>query len=251
MILSAILQASALAAPPPSLAPAAVSCPDDMVFIHHGARSFCIDRYEAHLVDADPTRVPEPWELVAASAPGVLPQGYISAEMAEDACDTVGKRLCTSREWTRACTGPDDTSYPYGDDYEAGACNEGRERHPVVELFGRATNWLREQMNDPRLNLLPDGLALAGEYADCVTPEGVHDLHGNLHEWVADRSGTFRGGYYVDAERNGDGCSYRTDAHPTDYHDYSTGFRCCADPGVPVVHGPLGAPTAAALTASR
>jgi hypothetical protein len=28
---------------------------------------------------------------------------------------------------------------------------------------------------------------------------------------------------------NGDGCSYKTVAHDADYHDYSTGFRCCAD----------------------
>jgi len=220
-------------------APSAVSCPEGMVFIHQGERSFCIDRYEAHLVDADPSRVPEPWELVAASAPNVVPQAYISADMAADACDAAGKRLCYPREWTRACTGPDRNTYPYGDDYEPGACNEGREQHPVIELFGDAANWLREQMNDPRLNQLADSLARTGEYADCVTPEGVHDLHGNLHEWVDDPSGTFRGGFYVDAERNGDGCSYHTDAHETDYHDYSTGFRCCADPGFQVVQTPL------------
>ena len=29
---------------------------------------------------------------------------------------------------------------------------------------------------------------------------------------------------------NGDGCTYRTAAHEFTYHDYSTGFRCCADP---------------------
>ena len=41
--------------------------------------------------------------------------------------------------------------------------------------------------------------------------------------------GTFRGGYYQDTHRNGDGCTYRTTAHDVSYHDYSTGFRCCAD----------------------
>ena len=38
-----------------------------------------------------------------------------------------------------------------------------------------------------------------------------------------------RGGYYQDTHLNGDGCSYRTVAHDVSYHDYSTGFRCCAD----------------------
>ena len=52
----------------------------------------------------------------------------------------------------------------------------------------------------------------------------------NLHEWVDDPNGTFRGGYYMDTERNGDGCKYATTAHDFGYHDYSTGFRCCMDP---------------------
>ena len=54
-------------------------------------------------------------------------------------------------------------------------------------------------------------------------------MHGNLHEWVADVDGTFRGGFYADAVLNGTGCLYRTTAHAASYHDYSTGFRCCAD----------------------
>jgi hypothetical protein len=30
--------------------------------------------------------------------------------------------------------------------------------------------------------------------------------------------------------QNGEGCTYATSAHAFDYHDYSTGFRCCMDP---------------------
>jgi formylglycine-generating enzyme required for sulfatase activity len=52
---------------------------------------------------------------------------------------------------------------------------------------------------------------------------------GNLHEWIADPSGVFAGGYFMDTFQNGEGCEYRTRAHDLDYHDYSTGFRCCAD----------------------
>ena len=72
-------------------------------------------------------------------------------------------------------------------------------------------------------------LDLTGENDGCVTPEGVFDLMGNLHEWTADPAGTFRGGFYVDTVRNGPGCLYRTTAHNTEHWDYSTGFRCCAD----------------------
>jgi formylglycine-generating enzyme required for sulfatase activity len=53
---------------------------------------------------------------------------------------------------------------------------------------------------------------------------------GNLHEWTADPNGTFQGGYWLDTSLHGDGCAYRTIAHPFDYRDYSIGFRCCADP---------------------
>ena len=35
------------------------------------------------------------------------------------------------------------------------------------------------------------------------------------------------GGHYVDGEVNGQGCSYVTSAHGSEYHDFSTGFRCC------------------------
>jgi hypothetical protein len=55
-------------------------------------------------------------------------------------------------------------------------------------------------------------------------------MMGNLHEWTADPAGTFRGGFYVDTVRNGNGCLYATTAHNTSYRDYSTGFRCCATP---------------------
>ena len=189
---------------------------------------FCIDRWEAYLEDRSPYEVPA--EGVAASAQGKVPQGYISGDVAEQACQSAGKRLCTSEEWLRACRGPAATTYPYGDVYDPGACNEGRDTHPVIELFGNDTDWSSEQMNDPRLNRLPNSLDSTGANPKCVSAEGIFDLHGNLHEWVADPLGTFRGGFYVDAEINGAGCLYRTTAHGRSYHDYSTGFRCCADP---------------------
>jgi len=41
---------------------------------------------------------------------------------------------------------------------------------------------------------------------------------------------TSYGGYYLDTKINGEGCEYVTSAHAKSYYDYSTGFRCCADP---------------------
>jgi hypothetical protein len=197
------------------------ACPADMVPID----DFCIDRYEAHLAGQDPTLVPS--SGVAANALGALPQGYISGVVAAGSCAAAGKRLCTPDEWLRACEGPAGTLYPYGDTYNPDACNEGRATHPVIDLFGSGATFDDAQLNDPRLNQLPDSLAPSGAYTACRSAEGVYDLHGNLHEWVADAAGTFQGGFYVDATLNGPGCTYRTTAHSFEYHDYSTGFRCC------------------------
>jgi hypothetical protein len=198
-------------------------CPADMVAIE----SFCIDRYEAYLDGQSPYDVPS--SGVAVNDAGAVPQGYISGQVAASACAAAGKRLCSSTEWLRACQGPATTTYPYGNAYDAGACNEGRPVHPVVELFGAGATWSGAEMNDPGLNQLPDSLAPSGSNPDCVTAEGVYDMHGNLHEWIDDPAGTFRGGFYVDATINGNGCTYVTTAHSFGYHDYSTGFRCCAD----------------------
>ncbi len=88
------------------------------------------------------------------------------------------------------------------------------------------------KLNDPGLGQVDGALAKTGEHAECVNGFGVFDMVGNLHEWVATDPnaphGTFAGGYYLDTTLNGDGCNYRTVAHAHDYHDYSTGFRCCA-----------------------
>ena len=85
-------------------------------------------------------------------------------------------------------------------------------------------------MNDPRLHELDHSVAPTGAFPSCTNEYGVYDMVGNLHEWVNDPEGTFFGGFFMDTYQNGEGCEYRTIFHPFDYHDYSTGFRCCADP---------------------
>lgn len=84
-------------------------------------------------------------------------------------------------------------------------------------------------MNDPGINQQAGTVAPGGSYAGCVGPLGAFDLHGNLHEWVADPEGSFRGGFYADAATNGAGCAYVTSAHDRSYLDYSTGFRRCTE----------------------
>lgn len=93
------------------------------------------------------------------------------------------------------------------------------------------------QLNDPRLGQVEGALSKTGSHDACVNDYGAFDMVGNLHEWVktdpAAAHGTFAGGYYLDTTLNGDGCGYRTTAHAHDYHDYSTGFRCCAEAAAP------------------
>ncbi len=203
-------------------------CPVGMAL----AGSACVDRYEAAIIGWSAYQVPDAAGLVAISQPGLTPQGYTSGEQAAAACAAAGKRLCTSEEWLRACQGPDGRTFPYGETYDATACNVTRAEHPVISYFGTADGvWDSEHMNDPGINQQPDTVDTTGANTRCVTAEGHFDMHGNLHEWVADADGTFRGGFYADASINGQGCLYTTTAHDFSYHDYSTGFRCCQDGG--------------------
>jgi formylglycine-generating enzyme required for sulfatase activity len=94
-------------------------------------------------------------------------------------------------------------------------------------MFGRRWSW--QNMTNPLLNQMADTLAKTGAHDGCTNGYGVFDMVGNLHEWVADANGTFYGGYYQDTHQHGEGCLYATTAHSASYHDYSTGFRCCAD----------------------
>ena len=131
--------------------------------------------------------------------------------------------------------GPRAETFGYGSERVEGRCND-EGRSPMLRLYPQvATSWSHVgllDMNDPRLNQLPDTLAQTGAHEGCTNEYGVFDMVGNLHEWTNDPHGTFQGGYYLDTHMNGDGCSYRTVAHDVTYHDYSTGFRCCADPKV-------------------
>ncbi|MGA2343983.1 MAG: ATP-binding cassette domain-containing protein [Steroidobacteraceae bacterium] len=124
----------------------------------------------------------------------------------------------------------------HGDQRAAGKCNDSG-YSPMLRLFPQvAQSWNlvgMTEMNDPRLNQQDQTLAPTGSHDQCTNDYGVYDMVGNLHEWTNDPNGTFQGGYYLDTHKNGDGCSYRTVAHEFTYHDYSTGFRCCASPVAP------------------
>lgn len=225
--------------------PAPVSgatCPDAMAIIDG---RFCIDRYEGTLVEVS-GEDEIPWsafEMPAAgktfravTLPGVMPQGYISGAQAEIACENAGKRLCKPVEWRTACMGPKKQTWGYAASRSDNKCND-RGRSPMLHFYPQVNeSWTlvgMTEMNDSRLNQLDGSLAKTASNPECTNDYGVYDMVGNLHEWTNDPNGTFQGGYYLDTHQNGDGCGYRTTAHEFTYHDYSTGFRCCADASAP------------------
>jgi len=218
-----------------ALADAPAPCPAPMVHVD----DFCIDPYEGALEEqasdgswsaASPYLTVADRVVRAIPAAGITPQGYISGAEAAEACAASGKRLCTSTEWLSACRGAAKTMWPYGNAHLDGACNDDYPGHPAVTFFGTSNGiWDTTHMNNPGINQQPNTVAKGGAFAQCVTPTGIFDLHGNLHEWIDDPAGTFRGGFYADASLNGPGCTYATTAHAFGYHDYSTGFRCCVD----------------------
>lgn len=220
-------------------------CPKEMALV---SDDVCIDRWEASIVVVEEDGNETPWSpfispreakkpFRSVSRPGVIPQGYVSGEDAETACQASGKRLCAAHEWEAACRGGEHTLYPYGNVRQKQTCNDaGRKKHPVAEVhqsLGLPLDrmWY-EGMSHPLINQLDNTLRKTGELSECTNDVGTFDMVGNLHEWIEDPAGTFRGGFYMDTLINGEGCDYATTAHPKTYADYSTGFRCCveADP---------------------
>lgn len=209
-------------------------CPPGMTRVD----SFCIDRWEAALVEVLPNDALAPWSpyaspgdatMRAVSAPDLVPQAYISQVRAAAACQMAGKRMCSDVEWLRACQGSTTTIYPFGNAPMPGVCNDARTCHPAIQYFETGADWIWSELDHPCLDQLPGGLAETGANPGCVSEDGAFDMMGNLHEWTADPAGTFRGGFFVDTAINGPGCTYKTTAHTVTYWDYSTGFRCCAD----------------------
>ncbi|MCL2450187.1 MAG: formylglycine-generating enzyme family protein [Polyangiaceae bacterium] len=172
---------------------------------------FCIDRYEW------PNRL------------GDLPVSMTSWREAKASCESAGKRLCSDTEWTLACEGPDRKPYPYGDGYarDADACNIDRpyiwpHNEKLIDPKTTADELARLDQREP-----------SGSRASCVSPYGVHDMTGNVDEWVVNVSqggkpfaSGLKGGYWGPVRTR---CRPMTTAHDETFRYYQIGFRCCGD----------------------
>jgi formylglycine-generating enzyme len=237
-----------------------MGCPLWMVRAADQNHEYCIDRFEAHMLeDRGGTMMPHPSSVppekfgryTANVAPGVLPQSSVSRKQAEDACFNARKRLCTLSEWMSACEGVRLTTYPYGNTWRKGVCNTHQE-HMISRIFGE--KWGARMVDGPETNMVKGYIFKTGEKTGCVSSYGTYDMVGNLEEWVstpvdariiASRprigpgvskgfkavpgNGLFVGGFASTSSQNGAGCTYMTIVHPPDQNDYSIGFRCCKD----------------------
>ncbi len=161
---------------------------------------------------------------------GQYPQRGVTFAEAERLCAEAGKRLCTAAEWRRACAGPGGANrYGYADHLVPNICRV------EIDLPAGHTS-LTNAGEDPVDRPQEGGVTASGSYWDCRTPEGVHDLVGNLEEWVLDDPAVggagLEGGAWYTRKAWAD-CTGRYSRAP----DYrldptqpvaSAGFRCCA-----------------------
>jgi sulfatase modifying factor 1 len=172
-------------------------------------KHFCVDRYE--------------WP----NKMGILPTYMATWSEAKASCEGMGKRLCSDTEWTLACEGPERQPYPYGSGYERDgrACN-----------FDKPYIWPNpEKVYDAKTEVAElarlDQREPSGSRAACVSPYGVHDMVGNVDEWVVNVSqygkphiSALKGGYWGPVRTR---CRSMTTGHDQSFRYYQIGFRCC------------------------
>ena len=136
--------------------------------------------------------------------PGHVPVANLNLDASRKACEGRGLRLCTAKQWERACTGGRGRAWPYGSSYQLHRCNYALVKH----------------------NDLPEA-SPSGTYPGCVSADGVFDLSGNLWEWVdvGDGRGEMRGGG-LNVSAGYGGCQAAAYPHP-DFQTFETGTRCC------------------------
>jgi formylglycine-generating enzyme required for sulfatase activity len=87
---------------------------------------------------------------------------HVTANEAARYCAARGARLPTADEWEFAARGPERRVFPWGDEWDRARLRSGAS--PSA------------------------GVAPVGSHPDGGTPDGIHDLAGNVWEWTATES---------------------------------------------------------------
>jgi formylglycine-generating enzyme required for sulfatase activity len=205
--------------------------------------AYYIDQYEVTIgqyeefLDANSFDPPPSWTTMAQPSYENRPVVNVDWKDANNYCKWAGKRLPTEAEWEKAARGTDGRVYPWGNDPP----------DPLRANFGkdRAT-WNNHE-----------ALVPVGQLKDGQSPYGIHDLAGNVWEWVNDwydpdyyatgpsrnpkgpQSGKFkviRGGSWdlapesLRSARRDLNIPSTTDYDSPAYRNFNSGFRCAKNP---------------------
>ncbi len=136
--------------------------------------AFYMDTFEvttsryAKFMGATGQEQPRYWSTVRLVSDGDKPVMGVTWHDADAYCRHYGKRLPTEVEWEKAARGTDGRTYPWGnEDSSSRLANYGKSFMGVINVYNQR-------------------LTPVGRYESGKSPYGMHDLAGNVWEWVAD-----------------------------------------------------------------
>ncbi len=146
---------------------------------------------------------------------GAVATNNVTPGEAAAMCEAEGKRLCTAEEWAYACASGDNNLAYYLDKRKLESYN----------LVFKSCSWGNHK---PLLT------AKCGRYPKCGNTYGVHDMMGNLWEWVSLPGGSGMTGLAGPGENNGCQRCRRCDWTAVYFDEQiklldlkRIGFRCC------------------------
>lgn len=145
---------------------------------------------------------------------------------AEAWCAERGKRVCSEFEWETACESGQERPWFYGWSLDERVCNTNK----PWKQFNASLLMAGGEAAQREVDRLWQGAA-SGELTECRTEQGIHDLMGNVEEWVTSSrkrrwGSALMGGFWA---KPWVGCRGTNDAHEPTFRFYEVGFRCCND----------------------